>query len=167
MLWLYTHSSRIYAQIFKANKTPWGIKKEEFLNYPEGSIGYQLGVFYQEKGFDVMPTLENHDVFHVLTGTGIDIQDEIAMQYLLFGNGKVSLYLLGMLFVGTFVFPEHFRYYRESYQKGKFYGRFYDVEFKEMLHFNLIGYRSVIARRYEEAILPHVMVSGVEPSVRR
>ncbi|GAA4135739.1 hypothetical protein GCM10022216_09910 [Sphingobacterium kyonggiense] len=137
MLWLYDHSSRIYAKIFKAGKTPWGIAKEEFLQYPKNSLGYKLGEFYRDKGFDVMPTLENHDVFHILTETDTQIKDEIAMQYLLFGNSKLSLYLIGMLLVGTFIFPEHFRYYRSSYRKGQAMKKFHHLEFKEYLHMNV------------------------------
>jgi len=133
MLNLYNWSSRLYAELFKGYKAAWGISKQEFLNYPEGSLGYSLGMFYKDKGFDVMPKLENHDVFHLITETGTDISDEIAMQYLLFGNGKISLYLMAMLFIGTVIFPEHSGYYWSSYRKGKSMAKFYNIEFKSYL----------------------------------
>ena len=149
MLALYNGSSRIYAELFKANKKAWGIKKEDFLLYPKGSLGFELGVFYQSKGFDVMPKLENHDVFHVISGIGTEIRDEIAMQYLLFGNGKSSLYLLAMLFIGTFVFPEHFRLYRQSYLQGKQMARFFDLEFKDHLENQVYEIQSSILHNQE------------------
>lgn len=133
MLFLYNWSSRLYAILFRGYKPAWGISKEEFLNYPEGTLGYSLGLFYKEKGYDVMPKLENHDVFHILTDTGTDIEDEIAMQYLLFGNGKISLYLLAMIFIGTFLFPEYSTFYWSSFRKGKSMNTFYNLEFKEYL----------------------------------
>lgn len=156
MLHLYNWSSRVYAELFKGYKLAWGIKKEKFLDYPEGSIGYALGLFYKEKGFDVMPKLENHDVFHVLTETGTDISDEIAMQYLLFGNGKISLYLLAMLFIGTLIFPEYSKYYWSSFRKGKTMSKFYNIEFKPFLSESLSQFQQVlISKQYTLQVNPN------------
>jgi len=137
MLHLYDWSSKVYASIFKWNKKAWGISKEEFLVYPAGSIGHRLGLFYESKGFDVMPKLENHDVFHILTETGTEIQDEIAMQYLLLGNGKISLYLFGMIVVGGILFPEYTNDYKRAFRKGRSLQKFYHIDFKEILHYQL------------------------------
>lgn len=133
MMVLYDGSSRLYAQLFKRHKKPWGIGKMAFLAYPPGTLGAALGVFYAHNGFDVMPKLENHDVFHVLTETGTAIQDEIAMQYLLLGNGKISLYLLAMIGIGTSLYPEHFRYFIQSFRKGKACQPFHGLEFSHLL----------------------------------
>ena len=141
MLWLYEWSQIIYAQIFKRKKKAWGISKSEFLLFPPGTLGRTLGEFYREKGFEVMPKLENHDVFHILTETGTEIHDEIAMQYLLFGNGKRSLYMFSMIGVGTFLYPEFLKYYIKKYRKGKKLNRFHDIEFKNHLDSSLLYLR--------------------------
>lgn len=133
MLWLYDWSQVIYTNVFKRNKKAWGISKTELLLFPEGTLGKTLGEFYQTKGFEVMPKLENHDVFHVITETETEIQDEIAMQYLLFGNGKRSLYMFSMMIIGTTVYPEFIHYYLKSYRKGKRLTTFHSTEFKELL----------------------------------
>lgn len=144
MLWLYDWSQVVYAKIFKRNKKAWGISKSELLLFPEGSLGRALGEFYQTKGFDVMPKLENHDVFHILTETGTEIQDEIAMQYLLFGNGKRSLYLFSMIGIGTVLYPEFLNYYVKTYYKGKSLSKFHDREFKDLLGTSVLYLRSSI-----------------------
>lgn len=144
MLWLYDWSQIIYAQLFKRNKKAWRISKQEFLLYPEGTLGKALGEFYLSKGFSVMPKLENHDVFHILTETGTEIQDEIAMQYLLFGNGKLSLYMFSMIGIGTVLYPEFLNYYLKSYRKGKSMEKFYDWEFKERLDSSLVYLKAQI-----------------------
>ncbi len=141
MLWLYDWSQVVYAKVFKRNKEAWGISKSELLLFPEGTLGKALGEFYQTKGFDVMPKLENHDVFHILTKTGTEIQDEIAMQYLLFGNGKRSLYMFSMMGIGTVLYPEFIQYYLKTYQKGKTLSRFHDTEFKYLLDNSLLYLR--------------------------
>lgn len=147
MLWLYDWSQIFYAQFFKRNKKAWGISKQEFLLYPEGTLGEALGEFYLSKGFSVMPKLENHDVFHIITDTGTEIQDEIAMQYLLFGNGKLSLYMFAMIGIGTFLYPEFLKYYLKSFRKGKLMARFHDIEFKEWLDTSVIYLKAGIQSR--------------------
>ena len=137
MLHLYNWSSLIYTLVFKGHKKAWEISKKDFLSYPVGSIGHGLGLFYQSKGFDVMPKLENHDVFHILTETGTQIQDEIAMQYLLLGNGKISLYLIGMIIISGILFPEYVHDYKRAFQKGKSLQKFHHIDFKEILHYQL------------------------------
>lgn len=134
MLFLYGWSSIIYTAVFKWNKKAWGISKSMFYEYQQDSLGYALGEFYHSKGFEVMPKLENHDVFHLLTEMDTEIEDEVAMQYLLLGNGKTSFYLYGMLIVGTVLFPEYLNYYARSFRKGKAMNRFFDIEFKEYLN---------------------------------
>lgn len=133
LLFLYDSSSKMYASLFKPFQSAWGISKMEFLKYEQGSLGHSLGQFYHSKGFDVMPKLENHDVFHLLTETDTQAHDEIAMQFLLFGNGKISVYLIGVLLIGSILFPEYWTYYLKSFQKGKSMYRFYDVDFRALL----------------------------------
>lgn len=144
MLWLYGWSQILYAKIFKRNKKAWGISKNEFLLYPEGTLGKAMGEFYHSKGFSVMPKLENHDVFHIITETGTEIQDEIAMQYLLLGNGKRSLYMFSMIGIGTFLFPEFISHYRKAYRKGKSMAQFHNMEFKGLLDSSVIYLRASI-----------------------
>lgn len=134
MLFLYNSSSKIYAEVFKINKTAWNISKDEFLRFSDGSLGKALGEFYINNGFDVMPKLENHDVFHILTETDTTIESEIAMKYLLLGNGKLSLYLVAMLVIGGLLYPEHYKYYYKSFQKGKGYKQFYAIDYQYHLN---------------------------------
>lgn len=148
MLHLYGWSSRVYTNLFKVNKKAWGISKAQFSNYPKESLGYALGIFYEHNGFDVMPKLENHDVFHVLTETGTLIQDEIAMQYLLLGNGKLSLYLFGMILVGTLVYPEYIGYYIRWFRRGNNIQKFHDIEFKELLGQSVVELRERFTTAY-------------------
>lgn len=147
MVKLYGWSSRLYAEVFKFHKQAWNISKEDFAKFSPGTLGFALGQFYETKGFDVMPKLENHDVFHVITQTDTEIADEIAMQYLLLGNGKVSLYLIGMVLVGGLIFPEYFPYYIRSFRKGQRFIKFHDVEFKQLLNYAVADLRTHFAQQ--------------------
>jgi ubiquinone biosynthesis protein Coq4 len=69
----------------------------------------------------------------VLTNTGISVEEEIGMQYYLFGNGKRSLYLIMVILSGTLFYPTRCRYFIRQYQKGKTAHQFYELDFLNML----------------------------------
>ena len=107
LLFMYQVSQKHYRLLFKRNKRSWIFTEEQLLLFKEDSLGRTLGEFYRKHGFRMIPQLENHDVYHLISEYGTNMIDEISMQYLLFGNGKRSAYLLGVLFLGTLVFPEY------------------------------------------------------------
>jgi ubiquinone biosynthesis protein Coq4 len=129
---LYECTKKPYQKFFKQNK-PWEVDKETLLNYPKGSLGFGLGNFLNENHFDMQPKLEDHDVIHVLTNTGISVIDEIGMQYYLLGNGKRSMYLFLVIFSGTPFYPKQIRYFIEQYKRGKKAHPFYYLNFSNML----------------------------------
>lgn len=129
---IYEWSKIPYQRFFKNNKA-WDINKQELLNYPEESLGFHLGQFLQKNNFDIQPKLEDHDIIHVLTNTGISVRDEIGMQYYLLGNGKNSLYLYLVIVSGTFFYLSHINYFIQEYKKGKSAFGFYCLDFSKML----------------------------------
>lgn len=145
MLALYNSSQKVYTQLFKRHKLAWKVSKEDFLKFPKDSLGYHMGLFYQEKGFDVIPKLENHDVFHIITDSGTEIQDEVAMQYLLLGNGKISLYQFAMIGIGTCIYPEYLKIYLKALVKGTTMQKFHDLDFETLLKIPLHEIKSSLA----------------------
>ena len=133
--WLFEHSQRIYIQFKK--KKPWGITSKELLLFPKETFGFQLGKMLQENGFELIPKVERHDAYHLLTGYGTKVEDEIALQYLCFGNGKRSLYLFSVLLVGTILLPDYYKYYIKSYKLGKNCNQFHHFNYKNILHFSM------------------------------
>lgn len=131
--WLFEKSQIIYTNYFKKNK-PWGLTKLKLLKFPKDSFGYHLGVFLDENDFDLIPKAERHDAYHILTGFGTKVEDEIAQQYLCFANGKRSLYLFAVLILGTIILPDYLNYYLRSYKIGKSANIFHKLDFKGLLH---------------------------------
>jgi len=129
---LYEWSKIPYRWLFK-NEAPWGIPTKELLQYPSHTLGFHLGCFLLKNHFTPEPQLEDHDVFHVLTDTGISVPEEIAMQWYLFGNGKKSLYLFMVLSLGLCLFPDELVRFIEAYKKGRRANRFYDLNFLKLL----------------------------------
>lgn len=159
MLALYNSSQKIYTQLFKQHKFAWKISKEDFLKFPKDSLGYHMGLFYQEKGFDVIPKLENHDVFHVITESGTEIQDEVAMQYLLLGNGKISLYQFAMIGIGTCIYPEYLNMYFKAFSKGNSMQKFHDLDFEALLKIPLPEIKNCLVFNLKTQLNQHILTT--------
>lgn len=144
IVWMYHQTQQVYRQFFKKHKREWQFSEEQLLAFEKDSLGRRLGEFYQHYGFRMIPKMENHDVYHLLTGYGTQVKDEIAMQYLLFGNGKRSAYLLGVLALGTLVFPEHILDFRKAYFKGKKMRKFHNLDFESLLWQNFTHLQNFI-----------------------
>lgn len=129
---LYECTKKPYQKYFKKNE-PWNIDKKQLFNFPNDSLGYGLGNFLHKNHFDIQEKLEDHDIIHVLTNTGISVYEEIGMQYYLFGNGKRSLYLYMVILSGTLFYPKQIRYFVEQYKRGKQAHSFHYLDFSKML----------------------------------
>ncbi|SFD82424.1 hypothetical protein [Flavobacterium phragmitis] len=129
---LYESSKKPYQKYFKKNE-PWKIDKTKLLDYPQESLGLGLGNFLYTNHFDIQEKLEDHDIIHVLTNTGVSVYEEIGMQYYLFGNGKRSLYLYMVILTGTLFYPKRIKYFIEQYKKGKKALPFHYLDFSKML----------------------------------
>ncbi len=133
---LYEWSKKPYQKWFKKTK-PWQFTPKELVQYPKESLGFHLGCFLLTYNFELQPKLENHDVFHVLTQTGISVPEEISMQYYLLGNGKRSIYLFSVIILGTLLYPDKFHQFKKTYKKGKVALSFHSLNFSKMLNLSL------------------------------
>lgn len=112
----------------------WAIGIEDLLQYSKDSLGFQMGNFLLLHNFNMQEKLESHDVFHVLTGTGITVPEEVSMQFYLFGNGKRSAYLFAVIFLGALLYPDYIKFFRSKYRLGKSALPFHQIDFKKLLN---------------------------------
>jgi len=138
---LFEITQQLYTRYFKRNKKAWGINRRDLLEYNTATFGNELGQFLYRNNFELIPKVERHDAYHVLTGFGTNVEDEIALQYLCFGNGKRSKYLFGVITLGTLLLPEYLSYYIKSYDIGKRAHVFYDWDFSLLLHVSILQLR--------------------------
>lgn len=130
---MYEWSKKPYQKYIRKND-PWNIQIKELLAFQKETLGFQLGKFLTDNNFEMQEKLEDHDVIHVLTKTGTTVIDEIGMQFFLLGNGKRSLYLFMVIFIGTFFYPTKFPSFLSYYKRGKNSHVFYHLDFLKMLH---------------------------------
>ncbi len=129
---MYELSKKPYQYFFKRNKA-WPITIAELIQLPQESLGFHLGCFLMQYHFEIQPQLEDHDIIHVLTQTGVSVPEEIGMQYYLLGNGKKSVYLFLVIMTGTLFYPTRLEYFIEQFQRGLKAHSFHDLDFFSML----------------------------------
>jgi len=143
-IWLFDKSKLPYAKHFKKNKQEWTVTRETLLSYPNGTLGFEMGSFLFSKDFEMIPKLERHDAYHVITGIGTDVADEIALQFFFLGNDKRSLYLFGVVILGALLMPEFYYKYFSAFYKGKYANPLYPMDIEAMLFENLSDIQSQI-----------------------
>jgi ubiquinone biosynthesis protein Coq4 len=129
---MYEITKKPYQKMFKKQKA-WDIDIPKLIVMPQESLGFQLGCFLLKYNFEIQPKLEDHDIIHVLTNTGISVVDEIGMQYYLLGNGKKSSYMLAVIIIGTLFYLSKVKYFKNQYQRGRQAHQFYNLDFQKML----------------------------------
>ncbi len=159
LLFVIAFAQKNYRRFFKRKKRQWTFTEEQLLYFQADSLGRKLGEFYKTHGFRMIPKYENHDVHHLLTSYGTKMPEEIAMQYLLLGNGKRSAYLLGAITFGTFVYPEHFKMYLNAFRKGRKMITFHHWNFEEMLDKNVHSLKELI---FNDPIQTHTILYNLK-----
>lgn len=133
LLFVYNKTQKLYRKYFKKKKRQWQFNEKQLLEFQEDSLGRKLGEFYKKHGFTMIPKMENHDVHHLITDFGTQFEDEIAMQFLLLGNGKMNAHLLAAIGLGIIILPEYYKMYLKAYEKGKNMRAFHHLDFEELL----------------------------------
>lgn len=136
LLLIYNLTQNLYRKYFKKKKRKWNFNEQQLLELQAGTLGRTLGEFYKKHGFTMIPKMENHDVHHLITDCGTNFEDEIAMQFLLLGNGKLNAHLLAAIFLGIAILPEYSKMYFNSYQKGQKMRCFHHLDFEDLLQTN-------------------------------
>lgn len=129
---LYEWSKVPYRRYFKQNEA-WPVSVADLVQYPENSLGFHLAGFLLQHSFELQPKLESHDVFHMLTGTGTSVPEEVAMQFYLLGNGKRGLYLYSVVLLGTVLYPDYINAFLKAYRRGKRALAFHQLDFSKLL----------------------------------
>lgn len=140
--WLFKWTMVIYCKFKK--KEAWNISTSQLLKMKQSTFGYSLGKLLHSNGFELIPKVERHDAYHLLTGFGTTVEDEIALQYCCFGNGKRTPYLYGVLFLGTLILPDYLPYYIIAYKYGKQANSFHHFDFEKVLPLDFIDFQQTI-----------------------
>lgn len=147
---LFYFSLPIYRALFKRKRKAWKWTLDKMQGLPFGSFGHGLAHFMKSNGYEVLTKFENHDACHVLLNYQTDIIGEVSMQFCLYGNGKRSPYLLGVIVLGWLFFPECWDIFRTAKERGKVMKSFHQWNFEHLLHEPLNLLKAMIEDEMEE-----------------
>ncbi|WP_312392321.1 Coq4 family protein [Chryseobacterium sp.] len=147
LLFVYDKTQKLYRKYFKKKKRQWQFNEKQLLEFHKDSLGRKLGEFYKKYGFTMIPKMENHDVHHLLTDFGTNFEDEIAMQFLLLGNGKLNAHLLAAIVLGAIILPEYAKTYLKAYRKGQNMRTFHHMDFEALLWQNFEHVKDFIQQK--------------------
>jgi hypothetical protein len=116
---LFRWSYPVYGAIFKRRQKAWYWTKQQLRDFQPGSMGKEIYYFLNSQGFEMLAKFEDHDALHVVLGYSSHVVDEVRMQFCLFGNGKRSLYLFGVICIGWLAFPECWHLFTEAFKRGR------------------------------------------------
>ncbi len=109
----------------------------ELIDYPANSLGFHLGQYLFNKGFQPQSILEKEDIYRLLITKDTSAKEQFGMYFYLFGNGDVSLNTLSEMLVGLLAYPFAVKHFYKQYKAGKNALRFYDLDHCRMLHLPL------------------------------
>ena len=140
----------VYVPIYKLivhKRNSWNLKKNDLLQFPEKTLGNELGLFLQREELEIIEKIESHDVFHLLLEYKTKVIEESAMTFFLIGNGKVSIYTIGSAVFSGIFYPEKWKYFYQHYKRGRDALPFTHWDFKALLNHNLEELKNIIFKK--------------------
>jgi ubiquinone biosynthesis protein Coq4 len=143
LLWLLGKVIPMHAFFYEKRK-PWGMRTQHLLQYPNGSLGKELGIFLTNEKLQPIPRVERHDAFHILLDFDTKVHNEAAMQFFLIGNGKISPFTLGTAIFSGLILPENWSYFKTQYYRGKKARNISKWDFKALLKHDFMEVKEYI-----------------------
>lgn len=136
LMWLLHAGAPLYFYWF-FNQKAKPFNPDGLLKYPAQSLGHELGLFYRRNRIEPLSGLLGHDLLHVILGYATNVQDEVKLQFFLFGNGKRSFSTLAAIGASILIFPERIGGYYAELRKGKSFQKIWGYNFGAMLACNI------------------------------
>lgn len=130
---LFELTKKPYTYLLKKQRQ-WLVTKDDLSWLPLGSLGREIYNFLSLQGFDLIPKLENHDAYHVITDYPTTVIGEVQLQWFFIGNGKRSLYMFGCALLGVILYPEQYKIFHKAYQRGEKSNPLHALDIEQMLH---------------------------------
>jgi ubiquinone biosynthesis protein Coq4 len=134
----------LHHSFYSGKRASWNITRANLLQYPTGSLGRELALFLEKENFHSIPTIERHDVFHLLFGFETHVKDEIAMLCFLVGNGKRTPFTLLSAIGASLIYPENYFYFIRHFKRGRHAMNICNWDFRPFLNENIYELRGAL-----------------------
>lgn len=128
----------------RRKRKPWSVDINDLKKMPKGSLGNDMYLFVTKNNFTTIPRAEFHDLYHVLMGFDTTMEQELAIEFAVFGNGKTSVPYWATILYSLALYPEKWEYFRKAYLFGKNAKKFHHLNFEKLLTRNTMEMRQNI-----------------------
>lgn len=133
---MLTHKIALPIILAARKKSEFNYSIEQLLTFPPGSLGNELAVYLNRKGFKLVSGYVRHDCKHILLRYEMDEVGEGCMQFYFLGNRRYSLTVILSVVLCLILMPEHFKKFVNEFNKGRRDRRFPDIDFNKLLFLN-------------------------------
>ncbi len=127
---------KIYVQVLHPDREPWDISMQSLSEFADGTLGQRFYDFFQSNNIKIEPRYEKHDMFHVISGYGVGVGNELRIVFFMLGNGKYSVFNLGAAPVALLLYPDKWVEFIKHYKRGKQFAYLDDYDYESMLSNN-------------------------------
>ena len=96
---------------------PYTVK--ELNGFPEGSLGFDLIHFLEQRNLKLQPHYAKHDIKHILLQYDTTDEGEVCLQCFMLGNGHLSFPVAATVLYGFITMPEYWSKFRIAYNRGR------------------------------------------------
>jgi len=137
LAWLSSKLTHLHNILGSYSKLPWNTSMETLQQMNENSLGFKLFKFYEKNQFHPIPTMEYHDVDHILLDVDTDVKSEMLLQFFSWGNGKRTVFVFLACMGSLLILPEMWFRCSIAYQHGRCYKPIHHTDYRELLHLPL------------------------------
>ena len=136
LLEVLTHKLALPAITKFRNNPLFPYTMEELLQFPDHTLGKDLALYLQKKGFKLLRNYERHDCKHIILQYEMDEVGEARMQFYFLGNRHYSVPVISTVIMCSILMPEHWSKFRNEFKKGRTAPQFTDVDFAKIVSMN-------------------------------
>jgi hypothetical protein len=113
------------------NNKPFPYTMGQLLALPGHTLGNELALYLQKKGFPLVSGYVRHDCKHILLGYEMDEEGEARMQFWFLGNRHYSFPVLMTVVLCFFLMPDHWKKFHHEFRKGRSSAAFAEIDFNK------------------------------------
>lgn len=144
---LFDLSKNIYRVTIKRYTKNWNTSIAQLANYNDGTLGKDLALFLEAHNFNLEPKFEKHDIYHFLTDYPTTVVGEICLSTFNVGNGKRSIYTVGVAMVGVLIMIDNYSVFKKAYFRGKNARSYVKWDFQHLLNEQTINLKALLFKQ--------------------
>jgi ubiquinone biosynthesis protein Coq4 len=119
LLVLLTHNMALPLLKLIRRPVKFPYTKTELKNFSEGTLGWELVTYLEERKLQLLPYYAKHDIKHILLQYDTSDEGEVCLQCFMLGNGHLSFPVVATVLYGAVTMPEYRKKFKAAYKRGK------------------------------------------------